>query len=173
MLPTHRSSRILRPVKPWFIVISLLLALFLEMLPLGRLHGMPDWLALALAFWSIREPYRVGMSVAFLLGITMDVVDGALLGQHALAYVLIAAGGAWLSRRILWFGLALQALHIFPMMLGMQLIMLLVRMAAGGEFPGWTWLLSALTTTLLWPPLTYLLLLPQYQPEEKDENRPI
>ena len=87
--------------------------------------------------------------------------------------LLVAYGGAWLSRRIIWFGLPLQALHIFPMMLGMQLIMLLVRMAAGGEFPGWSWLLSSVTTTLLWPPLTYLLLLPQYQPMEKDENRPI
>lgn len=173
MQPTHRSSRILLPVRHWFIVVSLALALFLELLPLGRVHGMPEWLALAIAFWSVREPHKVGMSVAFLLGIVMDVAGGAIMGQHALAYVMVAYGGAFLSRRILWFGLWLQALHVFPMMLGMQLIVLLVRMAVGGEFPGWTWLLSSLTTTLLWPPFTYLLLLPQYQPMEKDENRPI
>lgn len=173
MQPNYNSSRILLPVRPWFIFLSLLLALFLELLPLGRVHGMPEWLALTIAFWSVREPHRIGMSVAFILGIIMDVADATVMGQHALAYVLVAYGGAFLGRRILWFALPLQALHVFPMMLGMQVVLLLVRLAAGGEFPGWTWFLSSLTTTLLWPPLTYLLLLPQYQPMEKDENRPI
>ncbi len=173
MQPTHRSQRILLPVKQWFIIFSLAAALMLNMVPLGRLPGVPDWVALVLAFWSVREPLRVGMLWAFVLGIAMDVVDASLMGQHALAYVLVAYGAASLSRRILWFPLLQQALHILPLLLGMQVVVVLVRLIAGSEFPGWSYFLSSFTATLLWVPLTFVLLLPQYQPVEKDENRPI
>jgi rod shape-determining protein MreD len=173
MQPTHRSQRILLPVRQWFIILSLAAALLLNMIPLGRLPGVPDWVALVLAFWSVREPLRVGMLGAFVLGIAMDVVDASLMGQHALAYVLVAYGAASLSRRILWFSLAQQALHILPLLLLMQLVVVLVRVIAGNEFPGWSYFLSSFTATLLWVPLTFVLLLPQYQPVEKDENRPI
>lgn len=173
MQPTHRSQRILLPVKQWFIILSLATALMLNMVPLGRLPGVPDWVALVLAFWSVREPLRVGMLWAFVLGVAMDVIDASLMGQHALAYVLVAYGASSLSRRILWFPLLQQALHILPLLLGMQLIVVLVRLIAGSEFPGWSYFLSSFTATLLWVPLTFVLLLPQYQPVEKDENRPI
>jgi rod shape-determining protein MreD len=173
MQPTNRSSRILLPVKQWFVLISLLSALLLNLIPLGRLPGLPDWVALALAFWCVREPRRVGMLTAFVLGIVMDVANAAVLGQHALAYVLVAYGASTLSRRILWFSLPQQALHIFPLLLLTQVVVLLVRLISGAEFPGWTYFLSSLTATLLWPPVSLLLLLPQYQPAEKDENRPI
>jgi hypothetical protein len=39
----------------------------------------------------------------------MDVADASIMGQHALAYVLLAFAGCGLSRRILWFPLLLQA----------------------------------------------------------------
>lgn len=171
--PTHRSSRILLPVKQGFILLSLVMALLLDLMPLGRLPGVPDWVALVLAFWSVREPLRIGMTTAFLLGIVMDVADASLMGQHALAYVLVAYGASRLSRRILWFSLPQQALHILPLLLLMQLVILIVRLIAGAEFPGWSYFLSSVTAALLWTPLTFLLLLPQYQPVDKDENRPI
>jgi rod shape-determining protein MreD len=51
-------------------------------------RGCPTGCALVIVFWSVREPRRVGMGLAFLLGVAMDVADASLLGQHALAYVL-------------------------------------------------------------------------------------
>ncbi len=87
--------------------------------------------------------------------------------------MLVAYGAACLCRRILWFPLLQQALHILPLLLGMQVVVVLVRLIAGSEFPGWSYFLSSFTATLLWVPLTFVLLLPQYQPVEKDENRPI
>ncbi|MBI3140541.1 MAG: rod shape-determining protein MreD [Rhodocyclales bacterium] len=173
MQPTSSSRRILLPVRPWFILLTLAGALFLNLIPLGHAVGLPDWVALVLAFWSVREPRRVGMGTAFLLGVLMDVADGSVMGQHALAYLPLAYGAAWLSRRILWFPLAQQALHILPMLLGAQLFMAVIRLAGGADFPGWGYFLSSLSGALLWSPLAYALLLPQYQPIEKDENRPI
>jgi rod shape-determining protein MreD len=55
----------------------------------------------------------------------------------------------------------------------MQLVMLVTRMVSGGEFPGVLWFLSSFTATLLWYPVTYLLLMPQFRPEDKDVHRPI
>lgn len=171
--PTHSSNRILRPVRSWFIVATLLLAVFLNLIPSGRLPGLPDWAALVLVFWCIREPFKVGMSAAFFLGIAMDMVDASVMGQHSLAYVLLAYLAHGLSRRILWFPLAQQAMQIFPLLFGAQLVMLAVRGLMGADFPGLSYFLSSCSAALLWHPLTYLLLLPQYQPLEKDANRPI
>lgn len=172
--PTHFSNRILRPVRPWFIVLGLLLALLANMVPLGELNGLlPDWVALVLTFWCIREPQKVGMGAAFLLGLMMDVVDGSLIGQHALAYVILAYLANSLSRRILWFAPYKQALQVLPLLLTAQAVMLLLRLLLGARFPGAGYFSGSLVAALLWLPLTYLLLLPQYQPHEKDENRPI
>jgi rod shape-determining protein MreD len=173
MQPTQSSRRILLPVKPWFILASLLAALFLNVVPLGRFPAMPDWVALVLLFWCIHQPLKVGMGAAFLLGLLMDVADASVMGQHSLAYVLLAFGAGVLSRRILWFPLLQQALHVLPILFGTQVVMMLIRLAVGADFPNPFWLLGGFISAALWYPLTYLLLLPQYQPVERDENRPI
>ena len=173
MQPTFSSSRILLPARSWFVIFSLFAALLLNFLPTAHWPGVPDWVALVLCFWSIREPRRVGMGWAFLLGLAMDVADGAVLGQHCFAYVLLAYVAAAQSRRILWFPLAQQALQVFPMLLGAQMIQLLMRLLAGAEFPVWGYLIGPLIATIIWVPATFLLLLPQYQPVERDDNRPL
>jgi len=173
MQPTFYSSRILLPARRWFIWLTLLVALLLNFLPTAHWPGVPDWLALVLCFWSIREPRRVGMGLAFILGLAMDVADGAVLGQHCIAYVLLAYVAASQARRILWFPLAQQALQVLPLLLAAQAIQLLMRLTTGAEFPGWSYLLGPVVATVLWTPATFLLLLPQYQPVERDENRPL
>jgi len=126
-----------------------------------------------IVFWCVREPRRVGMGLAFLFGLAMDVADASLLGQHALAYVLAAYGASALSRRILWFPLAQQALQVLPLLLLVQIVQFAVRAIAGAEFPGFTYFLGACLAALLWPVLTFVLLLPQHQPVDRDANRPL
>lgn len=173
MQPTFSSSRILLPVRPWFIFFSLLGAVTLNFLPTAHWPAMPDWVALVLCFWSVRESRRVGMGWAFILGLLMDVADGAVLGQHCFAYVLLAYVAASLARRLLWFPLLQQALQVLPLLLGTQVIQALMRLAVGGVFPGWGYFVGPFVATLLWLPATFILLLPQYQPVEQDPNRPI
>ena len=173
MQTTFTSSRILLPVKPWFIVLSLFVALVLNFLPTAEWPWIPDWVALTLIFWSVRESRRVGMGWGFFLGLVMDVADSSLLGQHALAYVLATYLASSLSKRILWFPLMSQALYVLPLLILVQLIQVAVRIIAGANFPGLEYFVSPLIGALLWLPLTYALLLPQYQPVERDANRPI
>lgn len=170
---SHASRRILRPAQPLFIWLSLLAGYALNLLPLGQLPGVPDWFALVLTFWAIHQPLRIGMATGFLFGVATDVAHGSILGQHALAYVLLAFAASGLSRRILWFPLSRQAVHVLPLQLATQLVMILVALVCGKEWPSVLWLLSSVTGTALWLPLTYLLLTPQYRPESKDVHRPI
>lgn len=173
MQPTFSSSRILLPVRPWFIYFTVFAALMLNFLPTSDWRWFPDWVALVLCFWCVREFRRVGMGWAFLVGIVMDVADSSALGQHALAYVLLAYTASSLSRRILWFPLIQQALHILPMLLVTQFVQAGVRVMAGASFPGPEYFIGPLIATLLWIPATYILLLPQYRPVEQDPHRPI
>jgi rod shape-determining protein MreD len=171
--PTHSSRRILLPARSWFIYLSLIIAFVLDLIPTGRLPGIPDWFPLVLAFWCIHQPLKMGMGAGFLFGLAMDVANGSIMGQHAFAYVVLAFAAGGLSRRVLWFPLVQQALHVLPLLLATQLVMLLIRLATGAEFPGVLYFLSSFVGVLLWHPLNYVLLLPQYRPVERDENRPI
>ncbi|GAB4041678.1 MAG: rod shape-determining protein MreD [Rubrivivax sp.] len=167
------GEALLLPASPVFIAFSLLAALALNLLPLGRVAAMPDLLALVIVFWAVHQPRRVGVFVAFGFGIAMDVHAGALLGQHALAYTLLSFGAIAMHRRLLWFDLLSQALHVLPLFLLAQVVMLLVRLAAGGMFPGWSMWLAPLLQAALWPLATLLLLAPQRRPPDPDQNRPL
>jgi len=165
MLPAR--SQILMPVRASTIVGSFALALFLNFLPWPDVRVVPDFVALVLAFWCVRQPRLVGLGVAWTLGLLSDAGNGVLLGQHALAYSLLAFLAIWLSRRILWFGPGLQALHVALMLLVTQGVALLVRLAAGDPFPGWAILVGPLAGAMLWPAATWLLLLPQRRTERE------
>jgi rod shape-determining protein MreD len=173
MIMPRGSDQLLLPANPFFIGFTLLVALALNLLPLGRQPAMPDVLAVVLVFWNVHQPRRVGVGLAFLFGLLMDVHEGALLGQHALAYTLLSFVAISIHRRLTWFGLAEQALQIVPLFLAAHLVSLLVRMAAGGMFPGWSLLLAPVFESLLWPVATLLLLAPQRRAPDPDENRPL
>ena len=164
---------LLLPANPLFIAFTLLLALAANLLPIGRQPAVPDLLALVLVFWSVHQPRVVGIFVAFGFGLAMDVHQGALLGQHALGYTLLSFGAIAMHRRLLWFDLPAQMLQVLPLFLLTQLVTLLVRMAAGGMFPGWSMWLAPFFQALLWPVATLLLLAPQRRPPDPDQNRPL
>ena len=155
------NSSILMPVRLSTIVASFAVALFLNFLPWRDLRLMPDFVALTLCFWSIRQPRLVGLGVAWTVGLLSDAGNGVLLGQHALAYSILAFLSVWLSRRILWFGTGLQALHVLLILLAAQGVALLVRVAAGNAVPGWPIIVGPMFGAALWPLVTWLLLLPQ------------
>lgn len=173
MQTSFQSSRILLPASNHFIVFSFVIAFFLNFLPIAQFSWMPDWVALVLCFWGIRERRRVSTGWAFIFGLLMDVADGAVMGQHALAYVIMNYLCGFFSRRILWFPLASQSIYVLPFLLLAQLIQLLARSLTGGEFPGFGYFVGPVLAAVLWLPVSLLLLLPQHRPVERDENRPI
>ncbi|HKY02674.1 MAG TPA: rod shape-determining protein MreD [Burkholderiales bacterium] len=167
------SQRILRPAKITFMLSTTLVALAFNMLPWPDVRWVPDLMALVLVFWCIHQPRKMGMGLAFVLGLLMDVVNGTLIGQHALAYTLLAFGGYAVHRRILWFTQWQQSLHVLVLLLLAQTVMLAVRMIAGGTFPGLLIYFGSFVSAALWPVVTFLLLAPQRMPDSVDENRPL
>jgi len=173
MIMPRGSDQLLLPANPLFIYGTLLLAFAFHLLPLGRFAGMPDVLAVALVFWNVHQPRRVSVGVAFLLGLLLDVHQGALLGQHALAYTLLSFAAVLIHRRLLWFSVGEQALQLLPLFAAAHGVSLLARLIAGDMFPGW-WLLAApLAEAALWPLAVWLLLAPQRRAPDPDQNRPL
>lgn len=171
MMP--RGNELLLPVNPFFIWFSLLLAMALNMLPWGRWAAVPDFLAVALVFWNVHQPRRVGVGAAFVFGMFIDVHQGALLGQHALAYTLLSFFAITVHRRLLWFTVGSQAVQILPLFVAAHAVTLLVRMVSGGSFPGWGLVLAPVLESLLWPVAAVVLLAPQRRPPDRDKNRPL
>lgn len=167
------ANQLLLPVNPLFVASTLLLAFALNLVPLGRMPAMPDFVALVLVFWNVHQSRRVGVGLAFLFGLVMDVHDGAVLGQHALSYTLLSYFAITIHRRLLWFTVPSQAVQILPLFLAAHAVSLLVRMIAGGMFPGWQVLLAPVFEASLWPLVTWMLLAPQRRAPDPDQNRPL
>ncbi len=164
---------ILLPANPAFILFSLMLAFGLNIFPWGDWSWVPDFVALTLVFWSIYQPRRVGVGVAFLMGLVMDVHGAALLGQNALAYTLLSYFAITIHRRVLWFSPPAQALYVLPLMVLMQVVQVMVQMAVSGKLPGWTYYIQSFVAVAMWPLVCWLLLAPQRRAVDRDDTRPI
>jgi len=171
------GQQLLLPANPGFIWASLLAALLLNMLQnmgfWGRAAWAPDLLALVLVFWSIHQPLRVGIGVAFVFGLLTDVHQGGLLGQHALSYSVLSFFAITIHRRLLWFSVPSQAFQVLPLFAAAHVIELTLRLIGGGAFSGLLSLLAPVIESLLWPVVSVLLLLPQRRAPNPDANRPL
>lgn len=172
MLP-RGTDQVLLPVNPFFMWFTLLAALLINMLPVGRHPAAPDLVALALVFWNVYQPRHVGVGIAFVFGLLMDVHEAAVLGQHALAYTLLSYFAITIHRRLLWFSWLEQAVQVLPLFFAAHAVSVIVRLIAGGMLPGWMVLLAPLFQAMLWPFATWLLLAPQRRPPDPDKNRPL
>lgn len=150
------------PAGPGLIAGSLVAAYLFNALPWSGwlLLVRPDLVMLVMLFWVVHQPGSVGQGLAFALGLAMDVNDSMLLGQHALAYVLVAYAGQVLRVRILAFPLGEQSLHVAGLAFLATLTILLLNLLLGAPFPGLAMLVSPILAALLWAPVTGILYLP-------------
>ena len=153
-----KDQEFLLPASTSFIVFSLFVAVMLNWLPW---HGWalalrPDFVALVLLYWCTHKPHRVGIGIAWLVGIFADVADASLFGQHALAYTLLAFGGVVLHRRLQMFGLRQQTIQVFGILALTYAMYALVHWQVNG-YVVWPYFLGCLTSTALWAPLSIIL----------------
>ncbi|SEL03465.1 rod shape-determining protein MreD [Nitrosovibrio tenuis] len=166
----YPRQEILLPAKGSFIAFSLFFALLLNLLPLKgvALSLWPDFVALVALYWCINQPQRAGISMAFGMGLLMDIGDASALGQHALAYSIMAFIALIFQRRLSIFGLLKQAPQIGLILLTGQFVILLAGLLAGSDFPGWDFFLISVIGMLLWPLVSSLLGIPQKPRSDSD-----
>ncbi|MBK6595180.1 MAG: rod shape-determining protein MreD [Burkholderiales bacterium] len=171
------GQQLLLPANPFFIWTSLIAAMLLNMMQnmglLGRAAWTPDILAVVLVFWTVHQPLRINIGSAFVFGLLMDVHQGGLLGQHAMAYTVLSFAAITIHRRLLWFSVPSQAAQVFPLFALAHAVELAVRMLSGGTFPGFLMLLGPVVEAVLWPVASIILLAPQLRAPNPDANRPL
>jgi rod shape-determining protein MreD len=153
-----KDQEFLLPASNTFIVLSMFAALMLNWLPWQGLWLAlrPDFPALVLLYWCTHKPHRIGIGIAWAIGILADVGDSSLFGQHALSYTVLAFGGIILHRRIQMYDVSEQPMQVFPLLVVSYAVFATVHWINGGHI-SWEYFLGTLTSALMWLPLSILL----------------
>lgn len=141
------------------ILLSFMLAFMLTMFPLPEwaVHLRPAWVTMVLIYWCMAVPERVGVISGWVVGLFLDVVHGALLGQYALALALIAWLTHHLHRRMRLYPLWQQATVVMLLLLLQQLLVIWIRGFIGQSPDTLMHWLPAFTSAILWPWLFIIL----------------
>lgn len=117
----------------------------------------PDWVGLVLIYWCIAAPNRVGVVSGWVAGLTLDVLYGSLLGQHALAMAIIAYIAHRWHLQIRMFPPWQQAAAVLMLLVLDQLLVLWVKGVIGQAstyWPNWT---ASIVGMIIWP-LVFVIL---------------
>lgn len=143
----------------WILPVSLLLALLLGLVPLPDAVQplRPYWLALVLAYWVLEEPDKVGIGMAFLLGLVADLAFGGLIGEQALRLAILTFILDRIRPRMRFFPLSQQAVTIGALLLNDRVIGAAIHLVLGAPALPWSYWWAPAVGLLLWAPL-YLVL---------------
>lgn len=148
-----------RPVRNWPVLVLLLaVSLATTVVPL------PDWLeplrpnfvALTVLWLCLLSIRTTGLLMAWVSGLAIDALHGMLLGQNALALVVIAYIALKMRLRIRAFPILHQSAVIFGLLLLNEFILFWIDGIAGFPVTDWARWLPVLTGALCWPLLTGL-----------------
>ena len=140
------------PVNWRRILGTLTFAVLLEQMPWSgvALLVRPDFVLVGVLFWALHQPGRIGFGAAFFFGLLADFQDGAVFGQHAIAYVVGVYLVLFLRLRLLQFDPMRQAAQLFPILLTVQLTVLLIGWLAVNPPGGFAILVPVAGSTVLW-----------------------
>lgn len=137
----------------WFIFLTFFLSLALDILPLPGwvIWLRPAWTLLVLIYWLLALPNFIGLFAAFILGLLLDLLNGAILGEHAAAFVIIAFFVIKFHRQIRVYPL-FQQTGVILFLVFIYLFTIFSIQAWLGQTPySFLYWFSALVTTFLWP----------------------
>lgn len=149
----------MRTQSHWLLPVSVLVALLLGLLPLNdALQPLrPYWLALVLAYWIIEEPNKVGLGLAFVVGLVADLSFGSLFGEQALRLVVMTFILQRFRARLRFFPLSQQSLAIGGLLLNDRVVTAGIHLALGAPTLPIAFWLAPVAGMLLWTPVFLLL----------------
>lgn len=141
------------------ILLTSAIALLLTIVPLPQLlnFGRPDWLLLLVIYWSLNAPMLAGVTYAWICGLILDALIGTLIGQHALAFVIVAATAQHFQLRIRVFPVLHQAFVVLMLASLYHFLLFWIDGIVGTAVASWVRWLPALVGTLLWPVIVAVL----------------
>lgn len=141
------------------IYLSFLIAMILEIVPLPEwlTAYRPEWVAIVLLYWTLALPGTINIGHAWVLGITMDILTGTLLGQHALGLIVVSLITVHLHQQIRNFHLWEQSLVMTLIIMVTMGLMLWIEGIQGRSPNSWLYWAPAISNLLLWPWLFILL----------------
>lgn len=150
------NARALRNVP---VLITILVAFMLMIMPLpdGIESFRPDWLALLLIFWAMTVPRSYSVGIAWLLGIVLDVAQGTMLGQHALALCVIVYFTVKFHLLMRVFPLSQLTATVFALLALYQFLLFWINGVAGVSAPAVEYWGPVVTGTFIWPIMSMFL----------------
>lgn len=135
------------------ITLTIIFAFMLTIMPLPEWAEAfrPDWVTLVLLYWVMAIPAYVGVTIAWFLGLLLDVTHGAVLGQNALGLVLITYIVHSQHQRLRLSSLLQQSIVIFFLLILKQLMVLWVSGIIGQAPDISLYFAPSLIGALLWP----------------------
>ena len=142
-----------KPQSKRFLTFAIIAIFLLSIYPLPTWGQWlrPEFALLAVIYWVMLAPFHLGMMFAWFIGLSLDLLEGSVLGQHALALTIIAYICALSHQQLRMFSLGAQMLAVFLLVSLYQLINYWVNNLTGGSFDSMLFLLPALTSGLFWP----------------------
>jgi rod shape-determining protein MreD len=135
------------------VIVSIVIALMLTMMPLPDSVSAfrPDWVALILIFWAMSMPRSYSVGVAWIVGLFVDVTQGTLLGQHALALCAIAYITVKFHLLMRVFPLLQLTATIFALLALYQFLLFWINGVSGATAPAVSYWGPVLTGSMIWP----------------------
>ena len=133
-----------------FIIGTISLPSFLEL-------ASPFWLLSFFIYWLIYSNGKSVFTSAFILGILLDVLQGGILGQNALALVLSSAFILNVKKSFFISNITTQQVYVFISTLIYLITFLLIHSLVHGFNIKWLILLTPITSAILWPLIRLLL----------------
>jgi len=136
----------------WASTVSLVLTLALVAVPLPDSVAplRPDWVAVVLLYWSLMAPRHFSLLTAFWMGIALDTLSGALLGQNALALLVVVYLAEKFHLRLRVFPMSQLAITVFLLLGLYEFILFWIDGMAGRSVPLVERWVPPLTGTLVW-----------------------
>ena len=141
------------------VIITLIVGLMLTVMPLPLVVAefRPDWLAVLVIFWAMQLPRTWSVGSAWMIGIILDVANGTVLGQHALALCVIAFITVRFHLLMRVFPLSQLTATVFALLALYQFLLFWVNGVAGISAPSISYWAPVISGTLIWPFVYFFL----------------
>jgi len=141
------------------VIVTIIVSIMLMVIPLPdwAVAFRPDWVALTLIYWAMMLPRTWSVGTAWLIGIVLDVSQGTILGQHALALCFIVFITVHFHLLMRVFPMQQLTATVFAILTLYQFILFWINGVAGVDVQLVNYWGPVLTGTLFWPVVTILL----------------